>query len=524
MQKPKITFLMLAYNAEKYLDQAIDSILAQTEQNINLLVRNNGSTDGTGSILRKKADADARVRIFENKLNWKTDDGKSFAKDGIIRIWPVQESALLGEYISIVDADDWLTPDFAERMYNAAKAVDADITVCGNTFMLDGIKNTGERLPPDITTNDLLSDSDTISNNYVQLHNTFRTWWGKLFRTEFFLQHYDDAWKAVGGGYGDVLDTAIMLRYLCKAKSLASVVSALYQFRSSSSSTYGNRPPNYNRTLEAEELYSAGLQFLNTFSASTEKNIALLLQLHWAYILESLQCLNVVHEGFTGRQELSWISSLLNNPVLSQFYSSNEQVVFATALQYTQIVVEREKSVMNLYTAYLARLLFVIKELDVGSHSQLLYPILLSCLYDRENTNKLGLHLLNRTTVSPSFSQYFSGSQEFQCREMRSSTACPSFYSKGVTDLFNTQALEGRMDASAQISDYVTVCDLIEEISSINPLNRNAMYHRIRMAQIAGMRELSAVLAGTALALWPTDADMQLLCWNVLRTQQEGEI
>lgn len=513
---------MITYNAEKYIEQAISSILNQTERNIVLLVVNNGSTDGTGKILHKMAASDTRLHFYENRLNWKYDDGTSIMRDGVLRIWPLQDQELLGEYVSIVDSDDWLQPTFVEKMYHAAKNVEADIAVCGVKFMLDGVKDIGERLPPAIMTRNLSGVSEIIRRTYPQLHNSFRTWWAKLFRTDFFLHYYDEAWQAIGGKNGQEFDTVIMLRYLCHARSFAGISKALYFFRQSSGSTYGNRPPIYYRVLEAEELVKTGERFLRTFHADNTENRTFLLQLHWAYMNESLQCLNVRHEGFSARDELSFIAAFLNSSTTAQCYNGNEEPMLRTALFYSKIVFERGGKKKSLYSSYLIRLLYLEDKLKERSGSLLLYPILAGCLYDRENVRKLGLNLIPKIAENSQCRRFLSESQTFQEHEMRSFSACPRFWPKGISAELNTEELEQKLEAAAENMDYHAICDLIEKISAVNPLDRKAMLYRIQMARIARMDELSAVLAGTAVSLWPADPEMQSLCWEIL--QKEGKI
>ena len=78
MDKPKVTFLMLAYNKENEVERAIKSVLGQTEQNVALFIRDNGSTDRTRDICREYAEKDARVRLVRNEVNCRKDGGGSF--------------------------------------------------------------------------------------------------------------------------------------------------------------------------------------------------------------------------------------------------------------------------------------------------------------------------------------------------------------------------------------------------------------------------------------------------------------
>jgi glycosyltransferase involved in cell wall biosynthesis len=98
MQTPKITVLMTVYNGEKYLREAIDSILNQTFTDFELLIINDGSTDNTPEILRSYDDPRIEiVRNFENLGRPKSlNIGLGLAK---------------GEYIAIMDADDISFPD-----------------------------------------------------------------------------------------------------------------------------------------------------------------------------------------------------------------------------------------------------------------------------------------------------------------------------------------------------------------------------------------------------------------------------
>lgn len=100
------------YNAELYLEQCINSILKQTYKNLELVLVNDGSTDGSGQICDKYAALDKRVRVIhqENK-------GKLFARY-------IGVKTLESDYATFVDADDWIEVDAYEKV---AKYLDEDI-------------------------------------------------------------------------------------------------------------------------------------------------------------------------------------------------------------------------------------------------------------------------------------------------------------------------------------------------------------------------------------------------------------
>ncbi len=101
---PKISVIMPVLNGEKYLNQAIESILNQTFTDFELIVVDDGSTDQTPEILRSYAELDERVRILTNPEN----KGISYSRNR-----GVEYSR--GEYIANMDADDWCFPERFEK-------------------------------------------------------------------------------------------------------------------------------------------------------------------------------------------------------------------------------------------------------------------------------------------------------------------------------------------------------------------------------------------------------------------------
>lgn len=113
----KISVIVPIYNAEQYLEQCLDSIVSQTLKDIEIILIDDGSTDGSAEICKKYL-ADSRVSYYR-----KENEGLAAARDdGMMRA--------NGEYIGFVDSDDWLKPEMYEKMYAAAKSNDSDIVFC----------------------------------------------------------------------------------------------------------------------------------------------------------------------------------------------------------------------------------------------------------------------------------------------------------------------------------------------------------------------------------------------------------
>lgn len=117
----KISVIVPIYNAEKYLEQCINSIVNQSCCDIQIILVNDGSTDKSGNICKRYARADSRILYIE-----KSNDGLASArKVGVINA--------SGDYIGWVDADDWIEKDYFADMLTAQSETTADI-VCATHF------------------------------------------------------------------------------------------------------------------------------------------------------------------------------------------------------------------------------------------------------------------------------------------------------------------------------------------------------------------------------------------------------
>lgn len=119
MKTPKVSILMGAYNAEKYLAQALDSALAQTFRDFELIVVDDCSTDGTPEILRRYAERDGRVRVVRNERNLRLAASLNRAMD-----------LAQGKYAARMDADDVHRADWLEKQVRYMDRRPA-VSVCG---------------------------------------------------------------------------------------------------------------------------------------------------------------------------------------------------------------------------------------------------------------------------------------------------------------------------------------------------------------------------------------------------------
>lgn len=124
----EISIIMTIFNAEKYLEKAISSVLGQTFKDFELILVNDGSTDRSGEICTAYAAKDSRIKAIHQK-----NMGVSSARNAGI------ENAR-GKYIGFVDSDDYIENDMYELLHYNLKKEDADISICGIYDVYEGKK------------------------------------------------------------------------------------------------------------------------------------------------------------------------------------------------------------------------------------------------------------------------------------------------------------------------------------------------------------------------------------------------
>ena len=116
MRQPSISVIVPVFNTAKYLDECITSILTQTYSDFELLLVDDGSTDGSGQICDNYAIIDDRIRVF-HQLNQGVSSARNTALDHAA-----------GEYVIFLDSDDyWLINDCLETLYKTVTVKKADV-------------------------------------------------------------------------------------------------------------------------------------------------------------------------------------------------------------------------------------------------------------------------------------------------------------------------------------------------------------------------------------------------------------
>lgn len=154
------------YNTSRYLEQCLNSLLAVHSQNIEFIMIDDGSTDDSGRICDEFTARDSRFRVIHQ-----SNGGSAVARQS-----GVDNSN--GEYVIVCDSDDWIEPDIYDRLYDAAKATDADIVVCGYYSEYED----GRSIPSQV----IFKEENGLVDNYDFLKKGAGSSWVKLIRRSLF--------------------------------------------------------------------------------------------------------------------------------------------------------------------------------------------------------------------------------------------------------------------------------------------------------------------------------------------------
>ena len=184
---PKVSIIVPVYNVEKYLSECLDSIINQTLQDIEILCINDGSTDNSPKILEDYASKDKRIKII-NKEN--SGYGASMNM-GI--------AAATGEYIGIIESDDFAEPEMFEDLYNLATLHNADIAKSNWYDYLT--KYDQKKKFEQFHKEETISVINVKDKPYIL--NTFPAIWSAIYKREFLLNDDLKFLETPGASYQD---------------------------------------------------------------------------------------------------------------------------------------------------------------------------------------------------------------------------------------------------------------------------------------------------------------------------------
>jgi len=171
MDKPKVSVIIPIFNVEPYLRRCVDSVLAQTLTDIELILVDDGSTDLSGTICDDYKEIDERVIV--KHIN---NSGVSVARN-------IGLDNAAGEYIAFVDSDDTIAPEMAEQMLSALQKENADLCICGFQRVSENYLPAGDKSSVPFQ---VLTGMQALEKLYTNDYLYFTIACNKLFKRSLF--------------------------------------------------------------------------------------------------------------------------------------------------------------------------------------------------------------------------------------------------------------------------------------------------------------------------------------------------
>ena len=198
MTNPKISVIVPVYKAEHYLARCVDTLLAQTFDDFEAILVDDGSPDNSGAICDEYALKDKRVRVIHQP-----NAGVSMARQKGL-------DNARGEYVIHADPDDWVEPDMLKELYAKAKEEDADMVICDFYGHYGGKVVYERQQPSSLDHNTVLCD---------MFKHLFGSCWNKLVRRVCFLK-FDIHFSEGVSFCEDLLINSTLLRHNIKVAYL----------------------------------------------------------------------------------------------------------------------------------------------------------------------------------------------------------------------------------------------------------------------------------------------------------------
>lgn len=201
-----VSVIIPAYNAEQYVGFCLDTVIAQTHKNLEIIVVDDGSTDNTGKICDEYANKDSRINVIHQE-----NEGLSSARNAALDI-------MTGEYIAFIDSDDFISKDYTEKLLNLCIEKSSQIAAC---HAFDVEQRAFKEPDKDYTIQTLTSQ--TLLSNIGVLNSYYDTVISKLFHYSLFSE--------IAFPVGLIHeDSYVVLNLIEKAKRISFTTEHLYYY------------------------------------------------------------------------------------------------------------------------------------------------------------------------------------------------------------------------------------------------------------------------------------------------------
>ena len=214
-----VSVIVPIYNVEKYLDQCLDSIEAQTHKNLEVLCINDGSTDGSPDIIRAHAAADPRV-VLVDKANGGYGQGCNMG----LRL-------AKGDWVSVIEPDDWIEPTMYEDMLAFADGFDARIDIVKTPWTdIRYWDDPAKQAPyPSTMTGEIPTSTAPITvadqPKLISMHPSI---WSAIYRKGFLTEKNITFPEYPGAGWAD---NPFLVETMCQAEAIVYLDKEYYNYR-----------------------------------------------------------------------------------------------------------------------------------------------------------------------------------------------------------------------------------------------------------------------------------------------------
>ena len=174
---PAVSVIIPVYNVEKYLRECLDSVLAQTFPDLEIICVNDGSTDGSRTVLSEYVAKDDRIRIVDRE-----NGGLSEARNS-------GASVATGKYIYFLDSDDWLEPNAMQKCFEISEKHHLDVFIfdCKAEFESEDLHDCFAFKPSDTPYEEIALTGPELFEKQYKNHDYLVCTWLRFIRREYYV-------------------------------------------------------------------------------------------------------------------------------------------------------------------------------------------------------------------------------------------------------------------------------------------------------------------------------------------------
>lgn len=487
-----ISIVTRAYNVEPYIRECADSVLGQSFTDFEWIVLDNGSTDGTGDILKEYADKDRRIRLFINRENY----NKIEPCQGYYSYVDLLKETR-GRYLTDLDSDDLLKENYLTALYETAIEYHAEIVAAGAIyFKVDNIHHTKQIMRLVYSKSFTDNDITQMGKNIQDFLCAFGTTWGKLVIRNLYLDNLKYIFQRPPYlSYGG--DTYTMFRLLQLAQNCVCIEEPLYLYRVRTDSTsqvdyYEDRPKAFDAVFHAQ------YQLLKKWGQLSFENIFQLCISH-SECLYNARIIICQHQNMPMAKRAELIQKTFENDLYRDYFCEFAHEIkqewdnknFELFYQFWEQYQTDEIALFYGYhfgRRFMARRLIAKKEMD--RYDVMGYIVSSVTL---QNPNRYDDELLN-TCV-----HYISG------KPCHSLAEAECFVEKCRTTDENEYKKKQKLAECLEQKNYNKLWNILNEFSSDMEWDRDVLYAKASYYSDCGQADIAIKILAVARDLYPEE-------------------